>query len=94
METKDNTPIWQLTVGELISILDIKIEEKINESSIDGTKKEYVYGIPGLARILGCGRTTAQKIKSSGKINDAIVQEGRNIIIDKQKVFEILRAEK
>ncbi len=92
MATKDNTPLIQLTVGELVSILERKIEDKIKEStvSIDSTKKEYEYGIVGLAKILGCSKTSAQRYKSSGIFDEAISQTGRSIVIDKQKVLEIM----
>ena len=55
--------------------------------------KEYVYGLKGLAKILGCSRTTASKIKNSGMIDDAISQVGKLIVIDKKKVLEIIAKE-
>ena len=53
----------------------------------------YVYGLKGLAKILGCSRTTASKIKNSGMIDDAISQVGKLIVIDKKKVLEIIAKE-
>lgn len=52
-------------------------------------QKEYVYGLKGLAKILGCSRTTASKIKNSGTIDEAISQIGKLIVIDKKKLLEI-----
>lgn len=52
-------------------------------------KKEYVYGIKGLSRLLDCSIATAQRIKSSGVINGAIIQRNRRIIIDAQKALEL-----
>lgn len=52
-----------------------------------------MYGLKGLAKILGCSRTTASKIKNSGMIDDAISQVGKLIVIDKKKVLEIIAKE-
>lgn len=52
-------------------------------------KQKYEYGINGLAKLLGCSRTTASKIKSSGVLDDAIFQVGKTIIIDKEKALEL-----
>lgn len=49
------------------------------------------HGIPGLMELLGCGRSTAQKIKNSGIIDDAIIQIGKTIVIDERKALELLK---
>jgi excisionase family DNA binding protein len=49
---------------------------------------KHIYGISGLARLLGCSNPTAQKIKNSGKI--PFVQVGRKIIFNEDKVIEAL----
>lgn len=54
-------------------------------------RKERVYGISGLAELLGCSRTVAQTIKSSGAIDDAVTQVGRQIIIDAEHCLELLK---
>lgn len=46
------------------------------------TEKKYVYGIGGIARLFGCSMPTANRIKKSGKIDRAITQIGRKIIVD------------
>lgn len=52
-------------------------------------KNEHVYGIDGLARILGCSKSHASKLKGKGIFDKAIVQNGRKIIIDKEKALEL-----
>jgi hypothetical protein len=52
-------------------------------------KKEYAYGLDGLARIIGCSKSHASKLKGEGLFDDAIVQNGRKIIIDKEKALEL-----
>ena len=51
----------------------------------------YAQGLDGLAELLGCSKRTAQNIKTSGKIDKAVYQEGRMIIIDADKAIELLR---
>ena len=53
--------------------------------------RKYVYGIQGLADLLHCSRLTAQRIKNSGKIDDATIQFERTVIFDADKVMESLK---
>lgn len=46
-------------------------------------------GISGLADVFGCSVTTAQRIKASGKIDRAITQTGRTIVIDAELALEL-----
>lgn len=59
----------------------------------DNTPKEkrLVYGIAGIARLLNCSMTTANRIKASGKINRAISQCGRIITIDAELALELMK---
>lgn len=51
--------------------------------------KKYVYGIGGIARLFGCSMPTANRIKKSGKIDRAITQIGRKIIVDAEMALEL-----
>lgn len=72
------TPIWKLTVEEFL-----EISQKINLES------KYEYGLKGLAKILGCSVSKASEIKSSGILDEAIIQNGNIIIIDKKKALQL-----
>lgn len=72
------TPIWKLTVEEFL-----EVSKDIN------SEKKYEYGLKGLAKILGCSVSKASEIKSSGILNEAIIQNGNIIIIDKEKTLEL-----
>lgn len=72
------TPIWQLTVEEFLEI-----------SKNVTLEKKYEYGLKGLAKILGCSVSKASGIKSSGILDDAIIQNGNIIIIDKEKALQL-----
>lgn len=80
MDINPNTQLLNLTVAEYI---------ELHRTIQKNEEKEYVYGLKGLAKVLGCSRTTASKIKNSGVIDDAISQVGKLIIIDKKKLLEI-----
>jgi hypothetical protein len=46
-------------------------------------------GVAGIARLFGCSLPTANRIKQSGKIDRAITQIGRKIIIDAELALEL-----
>ena len=60
------------------------IKEVVNDSvqSSNKSQKTYVYGINGLASLLGCSRPTAQRIQSTGKLDEAISKNGRTIVVN------------
>lgn len=53
------------------------------------TDRKYVYGIAGIARLFGCSLPTANRIKKSGKIDKAVTQIGRKIIVDAELALEL-----
>lgn len=84
-----NTPIAMLTVRQfqdLMSICHVPQEHKTEDAEIT---KKFVYGIAGLARLFGCSIPTASRIKASGKIDKAITQIGRKIIVDADLALEL-----
>ncbi|MCF0203348.1 MAG: DUF3853 family protein [Bacteroidaceae bacterium] len=56
---------------------------------IGNDSKKYVYGIDGIAWLFGCSKPTANRIKKSGKIDAAITQIGRKIVVDAEKAIEL-----
>lgn len=91
-----NKPLMMLTVEELMEVLLPAIGIKTDESDSQGPDKEkkYVYGVAGLAKLLGCSIATAQRRISSGKIDECIIRTGRIIMIDREAVLEILKGGK
>ena len=86
-----NIPIWQLTVGQFME-LQQSVAPTIIEKHEE--KENLAYGLDGLAKLIGCSKSQAFRIKQSGKINDAITQLGRKIIIDKRLALELLKDQK
>ena len=56
---------------------------------VTDTERKYVYGILGIAKLFGCSLPTANRIKKSGKIDKAITQIGRKIIVDAELALEL-----
>lgn len=68
-------------------ISDLTVEEFISLNRI--IEKKYEYGIKGIAKIFGCSRDKAQKIKNSGDIDGAIYQNKNTIVVDVNKALEL-----
>lgn len=78
MNIDPQTPLWKLTVEEFL-----EISKNLN------SENKYEYGLKGLAKILGCSVSKASQVKSSGILNEAIIQNGNIIIIDKKRALEL-----
>lgn len=91
MITDLNTPIWQLTVGEFLELQKKVSPEKVETVVQPTNEKRYVYGIAGIAELFGCSKTTANAIKRSGKIDKAVKQIGRKIIVDARCALELAK---
>lgn len=80
--------VIDLTVGELLDLLEKADRPKV---VIDTTTErgQFVYGLAGIAELFGCSRTTANRLKQSGKISGAITQVGNLIIVDAEKALEL-----
>ena len=89
-----NKPLGALTVQELLNILAPLISRQQSTQPVSSEQtndnKRYVYGLAGLARLVGCSIVTANRIKKRGVINKAISQVGRKIIIDADLALELL----
>ena len=54
-----------------------------------GHRKEVCVRNTGIAKLFGCSLPTANRIKKSGKIDKAITQIGRKIIVDVELALEL-----
>lgn len=85
-----NTRIIDLTLGELLDAVEERVKETLaGKAQPDEKKKRYVYGLKGLAQLFGCSKTTASRIKASGKIDKAIRQVGALLIIDADLALDL-----
>ena len=96
-------PVWQMTGEEFIMLsrhasgqteaqpqpVTDTVQTEAQPQPVTDTNRKYVYGIPGIARLFGCSLPTANRIKKSGKIDKAITQIGRKIIVDAELALEL-----
>lgn len=74
-----------MTVGQLMDLIGSAQQPKPQEPQ---REKRLVYGIAGIAQIFNCSMT-ANRIKKSGRIDKAITQNGRIIIVDAERALEL-----
>lgn len=89
-----NTRIIDLTLGELLEAVESRVKEILPQQEKQPEDRRFVYGLRGLAKLLGCSKTTAARLKASGKYDEAITQIGALLIIDPDKVLEIAKGDK
>lgn len=88
MNIDKSTPIAMLTVGQLQEALSIEKREPVIINTVNSEQK-YVYGIAGIARLFNCSVPTANRIKKSGRIDKAIKQIGRKIVVDAELALQL-----
>lgn len=84
-----NKPLWQMTGEEFLYLQQNSEQKGVQPTIVNNTTKKHVYGIAGIARLFGCSIPTANRIKQSGKIDKAITQIGRKIIVDAELALEL-----
>ena len=83
-------PVWQMTGEEFLLLSKhASAQAEAQPQPVTDTERKYVYGIGGIARLFGCSMPTANRIKKSGKIDKAITQIGRKIIVDAELALEL-----
>ena len=83
-------PVWQMTGEEFIFLSKhASRQTETQPQPITDTERKYVNGILGIAKLFGCSLPTANRIKKSGKIDKAITQIGRKIIVDVELALEL-----
>jgi len=95
LEALKEKPLFQMTGEEFLFLQKkINLDNSLPEISELDKSKKYVYGIRGIATILGCSKSSANRIKKSGIIDEAIIQNGRKIIVDSELALELIKKSK
>ncbi|MBP3228107.1 MAG: DUF3853 family protein [Bacteroidaceae bacterium] len=84
-------PLWQMTGEEFLFLQNSSRqgENYVLAPVVETPQKKYEYGIRGIAKIFGCSIPTANRIKKSGRIDAAITQVGRKIIVDADQALQL-----
>lgn len=81
-----------VTVDEFLDAVAVRfgLEAKPTDEESVYVRKHYVYGLQGLANLLGCSLSTAARIKKSGVLDKAISQQGKIIATDADLALDII----
>lgn len=82
-------PLWQMTGEEFLFLQNNSLQISTHTYESIDTSKRYVYGLLGIATLFDCSLPTANRIKKSKKIDKAITQIGRKIIVDAELALEL-----
>lgn len=88
-------PLWQMTGQEFLALNEQtkNTVQNLESSPISENtlNKKYVYGIRGIANLLNCSIAKANRIKKKGIIDEAIIQEGRSIMVDVELALSLIK---
>ena len=88
--THPDTRIIDLTVAQLAEVIDRAVEDSLSRRTPStANRPRLVYGIKGIAQLLGISERQARYIKASGQISRAIRQQGRTIVTDADLALEL-----
>ena len=85
-------PLWQFTGKDHEYMLKHVLMESF--TSVDAepsSQKRYVQGYQGIASLFGCSKSTAQRIRKSGIIDEAITQVNRKILVDADLALQLVK---
>ena len=83
-------PVCMMQGDEFVFLLsNLSLLGKQETKQVESKPKNLVYGIQGIADTFGCSIPTANRIKRSGVIDDAITQVGRKIVVDADLALEL-----
>ena len=91
MEELLNKPLLTCTLGDFKTILAQALRDNELDALAAVPPKRYVFGLAGLMSLFGCSISTAERIKQSGVIDQAISQVGDIIVVDAELALDLLR---
>lgn len=97
MDVNLNSRFIDVTVSQAFEMLKPQItqmlKDVVEEAVSEAVEEKEVYGIEGIAKLLGnCSKSKAQMVKNSGVIDAAITQNGRKITTDVKLAKKLLKA--
>ena len=92
----DHTRIIDLTVGQAEDLFRGWVRSEVESAkagaaAANAQSNRHVYGLKGLAKIIGCSTTRACQINTSGIIDAARTRVGNLMIFDSEQVLELLK---
>lgn len=92
LETIKEKLLFQMTGNEFLFLQKNinTINQPLSKDAPEIANK-YVYGIQGIAKLFGCSISSANRIKKEGVIKDAIIQDGRKIIVNAEEALTLMK---
>ena len=85
----ENTPVAMLTVGQLRDFLGLSEPREVKEDQQQPKQeRRLLYGLSGIRNLFNVSHTTAQRYKNTF-LSEAVIQQGRKIIVDKEKALKL-----
>lgn len=85
-------PLWQFSGKDHEYLLKHVLMESFFSAEVKpSSQKHYVQGYQGIASLFGCSKSTAQRIKKSGIIDEAITQVNRKILVDADLALQLVK---
>jgi len=92
MVITEQTRVIDLTVGDLISLMNNMMPKKQEPIVNNYCDDEFIHGYAGLARFLKCSQKTIWEHKKDGKYDNAIIRNGKKIIFKRSEVVKVLES--
>ena len=94
----DATRLIDLTVGQTEDLIRGWVRSEIatakgQDAAASAANKRHVYGLKGLAKLLGCSTTRACQVNTSGIIDKARTRLGNLLIYDAEMVLTLVKQE-
>ena len=86
-----NKRLIDFTGRDLIQLLsdNLHLPEPVEGKDYAAEGAKFVYGLAGIAELFGFSKTSANRLKQSGKIDGAITQVGATIVVNAAKALEL-----
>lgn len=84
------TRLVDLTLGDLLAVLDERETCRQETARREETLPPLVYGLSGIQMLYRCSKSTASRILRGGRIDAAVSQVGRKIVVNTRKALECL----
>ena len=86
--------LMQATLGDIKQMISDAVREAALTAIAENeeNRRNFVYGLKGLALLLGCSISTAERLRQSGILDQAIIAHKGLLVIDADMALDLLRA--
>lgn len=86
----NDTPLWQLSVGEFRTLCKEVLESQTKPAEISRfSPEDLCYGYKEIAKFLKVGESTMYRWKRDRLLDKALIQYGRRVIAIKEELLKV-----